>query len=107
MSDVMRMVQGATHPTYTITFLDANRSAYDLTGATMTGKVISSSTSTTTSLTGTFALVTAASGIFSYIPSTADAALSAGNYRIQFTATYSDTTKDRTFLTSMLMETGL
>ncbi len=106
MSDTMWMVQGANHPSYTITFLDLDRTSYNLTGATMSGKV-QSSTGTTTTLTGSFALVTAASGIFSYTPSSADVALAAGNYRIQFTATYSDTTKDRTFLTNMVMQTGL
>lgn len=100
MAVEIKFIQGATHTGLRITFLDENASAYDLTGATMSARIKNISTGGATAATGTFSLVTASSGIFTYIPSTADVA-TAGVYKIQFIATYSDTSKDKTFVVPM------
>lgn len=94
MVDELVMVQGANHSAYTITWEEPDGTAWPLTGATITGKILNLDTGTSQALTGAFVLVTPASGIFSYTPSAADVA-TAGRFAIQFTATFSDTTKDR------------
>lgn len=94
----IKLVYGANHPTYTITWTDELGTAVNLTGATITGRIKNISTGSAAALTGTIALVTAASGIFSYIPSTTDTTRTPDRaYRIQFIATFGDTTIEKTF----------
>ena len=79
-------VQHARKRLQTITWKDDDGSAIDLTGATITG--IIERAGVQTAMTGTFALVTATSGIFSWTFSAADVA-QAGTFFVQFRAKYS------------------
>lgn len=98
MSDTIKLVYGANHPTYTITWTDEAGTAVNLTGATITGRIKNTLTGSAAALTGTLALVTAASGIFSYIPSSTDTSRDASkHYVLQFIATFGDATIEKTF----------
>lgn len=95
---LIKLVYGTNHPTYTITWKDEANAVVDLTGATITGRLKNEATGDTYTLTGTFALVTASSGIFSYKPSSTDTTRTVSNkYSIQFTATFADSTTEKTF----------
>jgi len=106
MADRIKLVQGATHTALQITFLDEDGTAYDLTGATMSARIKNRGTGVAAAATGTFALVTASSGIFSYRPSAADV-LTDGTYQIQFIATYGDSTKDKTFAVGLTISEAI
>ena len=82
-------VQHARKRAQTITWKDEDGTAINLTGATITG--IIDRAGVQTAITGTLALVTAASGIFSWTYSAADVA-QAGNWFVQFRAKYSSDT---------------
>ena len=83
-------VQYARKRLQTITWKDDDGNAIDLTGATITG--IIERAGVQTAITGTFALVTATSGIFSWTFSAADVA-QAGTFFVQFRAKYSSDNK--------------
>lgn len=88
-------VEGARHTAQQITWQDENGTAVNLTGATITGYKKANSDGTITALDGTLTLVTAASGVFSWAYGAVDVG-TVGKYKVQFIATYSDTTKDKT-----------
>jgi len=83
-------VQHARKRLQTITWKDDDGNAIDLTGATITGIVERGGVQT--AITGTFALVTAASGIFSWTFSAADVAQAGTNF-VQFRAKYASDSK--------------
>jgi hypothetical protein len=89
-------IQTDRHAGQRITW-SAGSAVKDLTGSTITGTITDTQTNTTRAITGTLALVTALSGIFSWAYSAADTA-TVGSYQVQFTATYGDGTPDSTFL---------
>jgi hypothetical protein len=91
-------VQNDGHTAQRITW-SAGSAVKDLTGATITGTITDVQTQTTRAITGTLALVTAASGIFSWQYSAADTA-TVGAYTVQFTATYGDGLIDSSFSAS-------
>lgn len=82
-------VQYSRQDTFIITwtFDDDTATPTDLTGATLYGVIRRGTTET--AITGTLALVTAASGIFSWAPSEADVAQD-GTFLVQFYAKYSN-----------------
>jgi len=90
------IVVGDRKRTMTITWTDTNEVAVDLTGATITGEIKNMSTSAETSISGTLALVTAASGIFSWARSAADVA-TVGDYLVRFVATYTGPLDTKSF----------
>lgn len=98
-------VQGATHTPQRITWLDTDNTPLNLTGATVTGK-IRDAAGTSRSITGTLTIVTAASGIFSWTYSAADVE-TAGEYNVQFTATYGDATVERTLVEAWTVHAAL
>jgi hypothetical protein len=100
------VVQGATHTPQRITWSDSDGTAVNLTGATITASRRNIATGTTTAVTGTLALVTAESGIFDWTYSAADVA-TAGEYYVQFTATYGDSSIERTLQTAWVVEPAL
>ncbi len=81
-------VQYARKRAQVITWTDEDGNAIDLTGATLRGIKVAED-GTETSITGTLALVTAASGVFSWTYSEADVA-TPGDYMAQFVAVYGD-----------------
>ena len=94
-------LQGATHTGQLITWSRSDGTAQDLTGATLTGTITNVVSGVTVSIAGTLTIVTAASGIFSWTYAAADVT-TAGQYRVQFTATYSGS-PDLTFLADWLI----
>lgn len=87
-------VEGARHTAQTITFARADEATQNLTDATITATIRDVRTGIETAATGTFTLVTATSGIFSWAYSAGDVA-TAGQYQVQFKATYADLSFDR------------
>jgi len=88
-------VEAARHTVQTITWTDDDGTAVNLTGATLTGKIRQDGT--TRSVDGTLALVTAASGIFSWTYGALDVG-TVGAAAVQFIATFADTTKDKSYI---------
>jgi hypothetical protein len=86
-------IEGSRHTPQTITFARADEATQNLTGATLTGTIKNIRTGVERAITGTLALGTAASGIFTWAYSAGD--LVAGDYQVQFVATYGDATIDR------------
>jgi len=90
-------VEGARKRTLTLTWKDTDDVAVDLTGATITGKLKNMNTGVIASMDGVLALVTAASGIFSWAFGVVDVG-TVGFFKVQFIATYADTLKNKTFV---------
>lgn len=91
-------VKGSRKRALVITWQDTDGVAVDLTGATITGDLQNMTAGTAaTAITGTFALVTAASGILSWARSAADVA-TLGAYKVQLKATYADTLYEKTLV---------
>lgn len=99
-------VEGATHTPQRITWTDSDGDAVNLTGATLTGRLYNIDLGTTANIAGDLDLVTAASGIFDWAYDAADVE-SAGTYLVQFTATYADTTLERTLQAEWTVEPAL
>lgn len=97
-------VKGARHTVQTITWTDDDDTAVNLTGATLTGFIRQSGT--TRAIDGTLALVTAASGIFSWTYGALDVG-TAGDAEVQIVATFSDTTKDISYIGSWYVHEAL
>ena len=89
-----KAVEGARHTAQQITWSDEDGNAVNLTGATITGYKKANSDGTITALDGAFALVTPASGIFTWTYGAADVG-TVGRYEVQLIATYGDSTKDK------------
>jgi hypothetical protein len=88
-------VQGATHTPQRITWTDEDGDPVDLTGAVLSGRIRRVSTGETVDIEGYLDIVSPAAGVFYWIYDAADVA-EAGDYTLQFTATFGDTTRDRT-----------
>lgn len=88
-------VQGARKIAQQITWTDEDGTAVDLTNTTLTGFIRPFGGGTTRAIDGTLSLVTAASGIFSWAYGETDVG-TAGQFEVQFVATYSDTLTERT-----------
>jgi hypothetical protein len=98
-------VQGARHIAQQITWQDSAGDAIDLTDATITGK-IRDGTKTVRDIDGSLDITDATSGVFTWTYG-ADDVGTAGGHEVQFIATYTDTTKDKTFITSWLVREAL
>lgn len=89
-------VQGATHTPQEITWLDTEGQAVDLTGATMTGRIVPPrGGGPARDVAGALDVVDAEGGVFRWTYDAADVE-TAGTYQVQFAATYGDATKDVT-----------
>ena len=97
-------VEAARHTVQTITWTDDDGTGVNLTGATLTGKIRQGGA--VRSIDGTLALVTAASGIFSWTYGALDVG-TVGEAEVQFIATFSDTTKDKSYIESWLIHDAL
>ena len=93
MTSLLLATESSRHTAQTITFARPDEATQNLTSATLSGTIKNVRTGVERAITGTFALVTAASGIFAWTYSAGD--LVAGDYQVQFVATYADTTADR------------
>lgn len=80
-------IQGAKRPTQTITWIDADGDAVDLTGATITARIRNYSSRVTVDSDGTFEVTDGPNGEFTWAYSSDDVA-AAGLFEVQFTAAY-------------------
>jgi len=78
------LMQGQAGVVMTFTLTDLGGTVVNLTGLTITGTITNNQTKATAALAGTIALVTPASGIFSWTTAAADVG-TAGSFKIVFT----------------------
>lgn len=101
-----RAIKGADYRGQQITWKDEEGNALDLTGATITAKIRRAAGETAVSSDGTFSLVTASSGIFSWEYGTAVDLAESGEFEIQFTATYG-ASSEKTFIMPFVVAEAL
>lgn len=90
-------ILGARARSQVITWTDDSGNAINLTGATLSGKIKSKQTYTLRDIDGSLAIITAASGIFSWTYGANDVGES-GEFWVQFKAAYAGQ-PDKTYLT--------
>lgn len=100
---LLKAIQGARHTGQEITWTRDDGTPQNLAGATLTGTIQDAAGDTRT-IDGTLAIVTAASGVFSWAYGASDVA-EAGEFLVQFKATY--TSYDLTFATYWKVEAAL
>ena len=101
-------IKGAKRPSQTITWTRADGTAEDLSGATLTGFVRNLRTGETRAIDGDLALVTAASGIFSWAYGDNDVSEAGDDFEVQFVASFpSDPTPAKTVSASWTVYDGL
>lgn len=83
---VRQFIVGATRPIWTVTVKNADGSAFDLTGYTLTGVMKDVASSLSVTLAGTFALTNASGGVFTYTPVAGDVD-EPGVFEVTYTAT--------------------
>jgi hypothetical protein len=88
-------VQGATHTPQRITWSDTDGDPVNLTGAVLSGRIRAINGGGVVDIAGELDIVSALDGVFDWTYGAADVA-EAGEYIVQFTATFGDMTKDRT-----------
>lgn len=99
-------VQGARRRGKLLTWKDEDGTPVDLTGAIITAIIINQRSGVAVASDGTFTLVTPLSGIFTWAFGVQDVA-TAGDYRVQFTATYADSRVERTFADTWVLYPAL
>jgi hypothetical protein len=100
-------IVGARHTAQQITWKDETGTAVDLTGATITGFKRVNEDRTTVAIDGSLDLVDlGANGVFTWAYGAVDVG-TAGNFEVQFVATYGDSTKDKTFVTDWKVHEAL
>ena len=80
-------VQGATHTAQQITWVDGDGDPLNLTGATVTGRLLDLATGTARDVTGALEVLDGAAGLFAWDYGAADVA-TAGAFNVQFVATF-------------------
>lgn len=98
-------IEGSTHTGQQITWQADDGTAKDLTGAALSGTIRNMTTGVERSIAGTLALVTAASGIFTWAYGTADVA-AAGDFQVQFKADYGSSIVDYSHWQDWHVEAG-
>jgi hypothetical protein len=91
-------VQGGKRPSPLITWSDDDGDAIDLSGATITARLMDANTGMVRDADGTFTITDAAGGVFRWDLGTTDVG-TAGTFQVQFIATFgSNPTPAKTFL---------
>jgi hypothetical protein len=94
-------VAGSIRPAQAITWTDSDGDPFDLTGATITGK-LRNADGVVRNIAGSLVLSDAENGVFTWTYHTEDVV--SGRYEVQFTATYgSGLTPARTIVTEWLV----
>ncbi len=99
-------IQGRTHTPAEIVWIRRDDTPQDLTGATLSAAMVNRRTKVVRAATGVFAVQSAVNGVFTWTYSDADVA-DAGDFLVQFTATYGDGTADSTFQTAWTVRVAL
>jgi TRAP-type mannitol/chloroaromatic compound transport system substrate-binding protein len=96
-------IKGAKRPSQSITWLDEDGDAFDLTGATITARIRNQASGVIADSDGSFVITSAAAGVFRWDYSTADV-VAAGIYDVQFTASFgASPTPARTILATWVV----
>ena len=90
-------VEGARHTAQQITWTDESGTAVPLTNATVTGYKKSLSTGTAAALDGNLNTTDASNGVFTWTYGSTDVG-TVDRYKVQFIATFPDSSKDKTLL---------
>jgi hypothetical protein len=98
-------VQGATHTVQRITWADGDGDPLNLTGATITARLLDLATGQARAATGTLEVLDAEAGLFSWAYGVADVA-TAGAFNVQFVATFG-ATNDKTLAELWQVEPAL
>lgn len=99
-------ILGATYTAQEITWTKSDGVAQNLTGATLTGRIIDPKTGNARAITGTLTLTTPSLGVFTWDYSAVDVG-TVGAFRVQFKATYSGGEYDLTFETNWLVKRAI
>lgn len=100
-------VQGATRPSQVITWTQADGTAMDLTGATITGRILDLATLAARDVAGTLSVTDAAAGEFTWAYHADDVA-AAGKFEVQFTAAFlTGASPARTFRQEWIVEESI
>jgi hypothetical protein len=89
-------IQNARHTAQLVTWVDGDGDPQDLTGATLTGRIMADADGDTRAVDGTLTITGAAAGQFTWAYGAADVA-DDGAFRVQFVATYG-ATNDKTLM---------
>lgn len=98
-------VQGATHTAQRITWADGDGDPLNLTGATITARLLDLATGQARAATGTLEVLDAEAGLFSWVYGAEDVA-TAGAFNVQFVATFG-ATNDKTLAELWRVESAL
>ena len=98
-------VQGATHTAQRLTWVDGDGDPLNLTGATVTGRLLDLATGTARAITGTLQVLDGEAGLFSWDYGAADVA-TAGAFNVQFVATFG-AESDKTLAELWLVEAAI
>ena len=99
-------VQGATHTAQRLTWVDGDGDPLNLTGATVTGRLLDLATGTARAITGTLQVLDGEAGLFSWDYGAADVA-TAGAFNVQFVATFGGGESDKTLAELWLVEAAI
>ena len=80
-------IQGATHTPQRITWADGDGDPLNLTGATITARLLDLATGQARAVTGALEVLDAEAGLFSWVYGAEDVA-TAGAFNVQFVATF-------------------
>lgn len=95
MMALANAVQNSRRTPQRITWQDEDGDPVNLTGATLTGRIRNLNTSATADIDGDLDIVSASTGVFDWTYGAGDVG-TAGDFVVQFVATYGDATADRT-----------
>jgi hypothetical protein len=99
-------VQGARHTAQRVTWLDKDGDPQDLTGATLTGRLLNRAAGTAAAIDGVLTAIDPAAGIFTWAYGTADVS-TPGTFDAQFIATYGDGKADKTLVEKWIVHRAI
>jgi len=99
-------VQGARHTAQQVTWTDGDGDPLDLTGATVTGRILDEATGVARNIDGVLAVANALAGEFNWTYGALDVG-AAGAFRVQFTASFGAAGSDRTLQEEWRVEAAI
>lgn len=101
-----RSVQNARHTAQRITWTDGDGDPQNLTGATLTGRILNRQAGTATAIDGTLTVDVPVAGVFVWEYGAGDVA-TVGEFEVQFTASYIDGKNDKTLIERWRVERAI
>lgn len=99
-------VQGARHTAQRVTWTDTEGDALNLTGATLSGRILDEATGLARDMDGTLSIISPTQGVFDWQYGELDVG-AAGAFRVQFTASYGASGSDRTLQEEWRVEAAI